>query len=196
MIAGMNTVVAETDEAARAKKEELLSYGDKEGALALFGGWTGIDLSTYSDDEDFRFTSLPAIQSIVNGWASTVPGSDNLMWNKSRIVEYLILGGMNAKVVGSPKTVVDELERWVEVADVDGFNLSHITNPGSFEDIIDFVIPELQTRGLFRTEVEKKGATAREAYLASRWLLEDHPGRRFRWHADEEVPRYAEGSAV
>ena len=196
LIAGINIIVAETDDAARAKRAELLSYGDREGALALFGGWTGIDLSTYSDDEDFRFTGLPAIQSIVNGWASTVPGSDNLKWNKARIVEYLTLGGMQAKVVGGPKTVVDELERWVEVADVDGFNLSHVTNPGSFEDIVEFVIPELRARGLFRTEVEKEGATAREAYLGSRWLLEDHPGRRFRWHAGEEVPRYAEGSAA
>lgn len=38
VIAGMTIIVAETDEAARAKREELLSYGDKEGALALFGG--------------------------------------------------------------------------------------------------------------------------------------------------------------
>lgn len=196
IIAGMNIIVAETDEAAQAKREELLSYGDREGALALFGGWTGIDLSTYSDDEDFRFTGLPAIQSIVNGWASTVPGSDNLKWNKSRIVEYLILGGMQAKVVGGPKTVADELERWVEVADVDGFNLSHVTNPGSFEDIIEFVIPELQKRGIFRTEVEKEGATAREAYLGDRWLLEDHPGRKFRWHAGEEAPRYVDDEAA
>ena len=190
LIAGMNIIVAETDEAAQEKKREILSYGDREGALALFGGWTGIDLSTYSQDEDFRFTTLPAIQSIVNGWAATVPGSDNVKWTKATIAEYIVLGGMHAKVVGSPKTVVDELERWVEVADVDGFNLAHITNPGSFEDIIDFVIPELQRRGLFRTEVEKEGLTARETFLGSRWLLEDHPGRKFRWYAGEEVPQY------
>lgn len=76
----------------------------------------------------------------------------------------------------------------MEVADIDGFNLSHVTNPGSFEDIIDFVIPELQQRGLFRTKMEKEGAT-REAYLGSKWLLEDHPGRKFRWYAGEELPR-------
>lgn len=196
VIAGMTIIAAETDEAARAKHEELLSYGDREGALALFGGWTGIDLSTYSDDEDFRFVGLPAIQSIVNGWASTVPGSDNLPWNKSRIAEYLMLGGMHAKIVGSPKTVVDELERWVEVAGVDGFNLGHITNPGSFEDIIEFVLPELRKRGLFRGAVEKEGATAREAFLGTSWLPDDHPGKAFRWYAGEEVPKYAESTTT
>jgi alkanesulfonate monooxygenase SsuD/methylene tetrahydromethanopterin reductase-like flavin-dependent oxidoreductase (luciferase family) len=67
IIASMCIITAETVEAAQAKHEEFLSFGNKEGALALFGGWTGIDLSTYSDEEDFRFVKLPAIQSIVNG---------------------------------------------------------------------------------------------------------------------------------
>lgn len=180
-IVGITIIVAATDEAAQAKREDLFSYSDREGTLALFGGWTGIDLSTYSDDKDFRFIGLPAVQSIINSWSSTVPGSENLPWTKARIADYLSLGGMGAKIVGGPKTVVDELERWVEVGDVDGFNLAHIVNPGSFEDIIEFVLPELQARGLFRTGVEKKGATARETFLGSPWLLPDHPGRAFRW---------------
>jgi hypothetical protein len=52
---GITIIVAETDEAAELKNAELLSYGDVEGALGLFSGWTGIDLSTYTDDEDFCF---------------------------------------------------------------------------------------------------------------------------------------------
>lgn len=187
MMAGITIIVAETDEAAQEKHKELLSYGDREGALALFGGWTGVDLSTYTDDEDFRFVKVPAIQSIIGRWSDTVPGSENLKWNKSRIAEYLTLGGMMAKIVGSPKSVVDELERWVEIADVDGFNLAHVTNPGSFEDIIEFVIPELQRRGLFRTKVEKQGATTREVFLGSPRLVEGHPGRPFRWTAESEA---------
>ncbi|KAJ4988003.1 alkanesulfonate monooxygenase [Stagonosporopsis vannaccii] len=185
IIAGITIIVDATDAKARAKRDDFLSYGDKEGALALFGGWTGYDLSSYADDEDFRFVEAPAIQSIVNGWASTVPGTDNIPWTKARIAEYLMLGGMNAKLVGSPKTVVDELERWVQVADLDGFNLSHVVSPGSFEDIIEWVLPELRNRGLFRQKVERKGATAREAFLGQSSLLDDHPGRRYRWEATD-----------
>ena len=33
----MNIIVAETDEATRAKRQDLLSCGDKEGALAYSG---------------------------------------------------------------------------------------------------------------------------------------------------------------
>jgi hypothetical protein len=177
-----------------AKSGEFRSYGDREGVLTLFGGWTGIDISKYSDDEDFRFIGLPVVHSVVSGWAATVPGGDKLKWNKSRIVDYLMLGVLGAKIVGSPKTVVDELERWVEVADIDGFNMSHIANPDSFEDIIELVIPELQRRALFRKEVEKEleGATVRQGFLGAgnKWLLPDHPGRKFRWVAGEEKSVY------
>jgi hypothetical protein len=107
-------------------------------------------------------------------------------------------GGTGSRIVGSPTTVVDELERWVEVAGLDGFNLSQLVNPGSFEDIIEFVLPELQRRGLFRTKVEKEGATARETYFgaeaADGWLLPDHPGRKFRWEAGKEAPVYLANS--
>lgn len=190
-IAGITLIVAETDEAAQAKADAFQKQGDREGALALFGGWTGIDLSTYSDDEDFRFVKMPAMESILKGWNATIPGSDNIKWTKSTIAEYFVICGLGAKIVGSPKTIVDELERWVEVSDVDGWNLYNVVNPGSFEDIIEFVLPELQKRGLFRTEVEKEGLTVRETFLGEgASLLADHPGRKYRWEAGEEKPSY------
>ena len=190
MIVGINIIVAATDEDAKAKREEYLKYADTEGALALFGGWTGVDLSGYNDDDDFRFSDSPRVQSIVRRWASTVPGTDNLPWTKRRIVEYLSIGGLGGKIIGGPQIVADELERWIEVSGVDGFNLAHITNPGSFEDIIQYLIPELQRRGRFRTTVEKQGVTAREVFIGTRRLPEDHPGSHYKWKAGEKAPRY------
>ncbi|CEJ56999.1 Putative Xenobiotic compound family [Penicillium brasilianum] len=190
VIVGINVIVAATDAEAEATREEYLQYADAEGALALFGGWTGIDLSSYSDDEDFRVVESPRVQSIVRRFSATVPGTDNLPWTKKRIVEYISVGGLQAKVIGSPTTVADELERWVEVSGVDGFNLAHIANPGTFEDIIEFLLPELRRRGRFRSKVEHEGATARELFIGSKRLPEDHPGSRYKWRAGEAVPEY------
>lgn len=182
MMAGMTLIIDETDEKAQKKRDGFISYGDREGALTLFGGWTGIDMATYSDDEDFKFVKLPAVQSLVNRWSDTVPGSEGLKWTKSRIADYLLLGGVIPKIVGSPKTVVDELERWVEVGDIDGFNLTHIVNPGSFDDMIEFLLLELEKRGLFRRAGEKKeGATAREAFFGQSHVLQDHPAFLYKW---------------
>lgn len=125
IVTGILVIVAETDEAAQAKFSNLVSYGDKEGALALFGGWSGYDLSHYSDSEDFRFLddAPPAVRSMVNHWAAANPLGGQI-WNKKTIAEYLLLGGNGAKIIGSAKTVADELQRWVDVAGVDGFNVS------------------------------------------------------------------------
>jgi alkanesulfonate monooxygenase SsuD/methylene tetrahydromethanopterin reductase-like flavin-dependent oxidoreductase (luciferase family) len=43
----MTVVTAATDEEARAKYADYLSYVSYGGALALFGGWSGLDLSGY-----------------------------------------------------------------------------------------------------------------------------------------------------
>ena len=50
IIAGVAIIVAETDELAKEKQKELLTYGDREGALALFGGWTGCVSNAHSSD--------------------------------------------------------------------------------------------------------------------------------------------------
>ena len=194
IVAGLLVVVAESDEAAREKYEELASYGDREGALALFGGWSGFDLSKYSDEEDFRFSDRapPAVRSMVNHWASTSP--DGVTWNKKIIAEWLVLGGNGAKVVGSPTTVADELERWIEVADVDGFNLSYASIPETFRDIITLLIPELRRRGVFWEDYAVPGGTLRENYFArpgGNRLADKHPGAQYFWKAGELEPGYA-----
>jgi alkanesulfonate monooxygenase SsuD/methylene tetrahydromethanopterin reductase-like flavin-dependent oxidoreductase (luciferase family) len=117
------------------------------------------------DDEDFRFVKMPAVQSMIGHWTKTVPGPKDLKWTKSRVAEYLNLGGIAGKIVGGPKTVVDQLERWADVAGVDGFILYNLVNPGTFEDIIEFVLPKLGARGLFREKLEQEGLIAREFYL-------------------------------
>ncbi|KAL1981041.1 hypothetical protein VTN96DRAFT_3150 [Rasamsonia emersonii] len=194
IVAGVLVIVGPTDEAARAKYEELLKYGDHEGALALFGGWSGYDLAKYDEDQDFRFVEAPAVRSMVNHWASTVPGSENIKWNRRTIAEWLLIGGNGAKIIGSPKTVADELERWVEVADVDGFNLSYASVPETFDDIIEYLLPELRRRGLFWEDYAVKGGTMRENFYGKKGqtrLPETHPGAQYFWREGEEIPKYA-----
>ncbi|RJE20919.1 xenobiotic compound monooxygenase [Aspergillus sclerotialis] len=194
VIAGILAIVAETDEAAHAKFAELCQYGDREGALALFGGWSGYDLSKWADDQDFRFVEQPAVRSMVNHWSSTVPGMGDKRWDKKTISEYLVLGGNGAKIIGSAKTVADELERWVEVGDVDGFNLSYASIPDTFDDIIKYLIPELQSRGIFHTDYAVRGGTFRENMYGEKGqtrLPAAHPGSKYVWRAGEATPQYA-----
>ncbi|EED13094.1 xenobiotic compound monooxygenase, DszA family [Talaromyces stipitatus ATCC 10500] len=190
IILAICVIVAATDEEAQAKREEYLKYADYEGAYALFGGWTGVDLSKYSDTENFLVADSPRVQSLIRRWAASVPGTEGQPWTKKTIAEYLSVGGLQAKLIGSPTTVADQIEQWVDLTDVDGFNVIHITNPGCFEDMAEYLIPELRRRGRFRSHVEKEGATAREVFIGSRRLPEDHPGSKYKWRAGESIPSY------
>src|SRR5258708_37318392 len=54
--------------------------------------------------------------------------------------------------VGTPGEVADELARWVRAGATDGFNISPYIVPGGLDEIVEWLVPELQERGVYRTE--------------------------------------------
>jgi alkanesulfonate monooxygenase len=56
--------------------------------------------------------------------------------------------------IGTAQQVADVMEDWFVNGAADGFNVMPAWLPGSLADFVDLVIPELQRRGLFRTEYE------------------------------------------
>jgi len=53
--------------------------------------------------------------------------------------------------VGTPGQVADELAHWVRAGVSDGFNISPYIVPGGLDEIVDWLVPELQERGVYRT---------------------------------------------
>lgn len=150
----------------------------------LFGGWTGADLSKFEDDEDFSFTAVAGIQSLIQSWSKTIPNSNGLKWTKRRILQELALGGVHPRAIGSPQTVADILEKWVDIADVDGFNFSYTVTPGTFEDMIKYLFPELRKRGVIWADYDVPGGAARENYFMDGkgpQVRNDHPAASYKW---------------
>jgi len=116
-------ILGRTQEEAQAKYDDYVQYGDYEGALALFGGWTGVDMAPYADDEELRYVDSNAIKSYIESLIKTAPDVNGGKWTKKTLAEHIIVGGLGATSVGTPETVADEMERWVREGDVDGFNI-------------------------------------------------------------------------
>jgi len=76
--------------------------------------------------------------------------------------------------IGTPAQIADVMEHWFRNGAADGFNVMPAWLPGSLTDFVDMVVPELQRRGLFRTEYE--GTTLRDHLglptPVSRWATE------------------------
>ncbi|MCI9886934.1 LLM class flavin-dependent oxidoreductase [Micrococcales bacterium 31B] len=168
----VTVIVAETDADARAKEVEYRRYVSHESALTLFAGWTGVDLSKYGLDEVLQMEQNEAIHSALQTFTQDDAAQQ---WTPRKVAELVAIGGVGPLFVGSPKTVADQLEAFLDETDIDGFNLAYATTPGSFEDFIDLVVPELQARGRYRTAYE--GSTLRESFYGAgqQHVRTDHP---------------------
>jgi FMN-dependent oxidoreductase (nitrilotriacetate monooxygenase family) len=140
----VTVVVADSDAAAEQLYREYLDYASMEGAAALYAGWSGLDLSRFDPDEALRYVDTDAVRSALSIFTVADPDRG---WTPVDIAQYVAIGGIGPVIVGSASTVADELERWVDVGGVDGFNLAYVITPGSFEEFVELVVPELRRRG-------------------------------------------------
>ncbi|WP_208008396.1 LLM class flavin-dependent oxidoreductase [Agromyces protaetiae] len=173
----VTVIVDETHEKAKAKEAEYLSYADDEAALVLMSGWMGADLSQYELDAPIGAVKSNAIQSFVTSLQEDAAAGDE--WTVRSLAEAGKIGGFGARIVGSATEVADELERWVEETDVDGFNLAYAITPGTFEDIVEFVVPELQRRGRYQTEYAP-GTLRQKLHGRGDRLPVEHRGARYK----------------
>ncbi|WP_243061905.1 LLM class flavin-dependent oxidoreductase [Humibacter sp. RRB41] len=173
----LTLITDETDEKAQAKYEEYLSYASEEGALVFMSGWMGIDLSQYALDEPIGNVKSNAIQSVVASFQET--NDNGREWTVGDIARHSAIGGLGPFVVGSGERVADTLQQWVDETDVDGFNLAYVVTPGTFEDIVEHVIPVLQERGAYPTEYAD-GTLRNKLHGAGDRLPDAHRGARYR----------------
>jgi len=177
-IMSMQTIVTgATDEEAQAKYEELTKYIDIEGGLVLMSGWMGIDLSQFDLDEPIGDVKSNAIQSTVETFKKA-SGDSESEWTVRKLAEWVGVGGFGPVIIGSGETVAKELVRIQDATDVDGFNLAYHITPGTFEDIVQYVVPELQELGRYKTEYTE-GTMRHKLFGKGDHLPENHYGSSF-----------------
>src|SRR5215472_2545535 len=144
---GASVVVAPTEAEAQDRLAEYREYASSEGALAHYSASVGVDFSRYCPAEPIRFVSTNALRS--NLEPITVRSRDT-EWTPRKLMQMMVLGSRQAPIVGSPSAVADQLQAWVDEADVDGFNLSRTVIPECVDDFVALVVPELQARGMMK----------------------------------------------
>jgi FMN-dependent oxidoreductase (nitrilotriacetate monooxygenase family) len=174
----VTTVVAPTDDEARAKYEDYLQWTDYEGALAFYAGVTGVDLSQLDPHQPLEYVDTDSARFALEIFSKADPDRD---WTPDEVAKFIGVGAMGPVIVGSAATVADELERWMAEADIDGFNLAYAVTPGTFVEFIDLVVPELQRRGRYWQDYDE-GATLRERLYGAGQarVRDDHPAARYR----------------
>jgi FMN-dependent oxidoreductase (nitrilotriacetate monooxygenase family) len=166
-------IVDETDEKARAKFEDYKKYASYDGSLVLMSGWTGIDFGHYLPTDTVKKVETNAIVSAVENFTR------DKVWTIEELAQWGGIGGLGPLFVGSPSTIADILQEWVEATDIDGFNLAYALAHESFADVIGYVVPELQKRGVY-ADGYREGTLREKLFGDGPYLPKDHPADRYR----------------
>ena len=151
-------VVGDTAEEARAKRAKLDSLVDYANAIASLSIALGHDASKFDPDGPLP-DNIPESNASKSGRQRAIDLARRENLTVRRLAQRL--GGYSGlAMVGTPKTIVDEMEEWLSTEGSDGFTVMFPYLPGGLDDFVAHVILELQRRGLFRHDYE--GTTLRE----------------------------------
>ena len=171
----MTAIVAPTDAEARALLADYRRYADPVGALTLMSGWTGIDFSALDPDAVVPHVENDAGRTALENITRADP---DRRWTVREVAEHVSIGGIGPVVVGSPATVADQLEAWIDETGLDGFNLAFAVRPETFVRIVDLLVPELQRRGRYKRRYAD--GTLREKLFGHARRVGRHPAARAR----------------
>jgi alkanesulfonate monooxygenase len=162
-------VVGDTVEEAQRKRDKLDSLVHPDSGLASLSIALGTDASGFDLDGPLP-DDIPETNASKSGRERTIEmaRSENLT---VRQLAERVGGRTGLSFIGTPQTIADQMEEWLETEGSDGFTIQFPFLPMGLDDFVNRVVPELQRRGIFRTEYE--GKTLRENLDLPR------PGNRF-----------------
>ena len=178
ILPGILPIVAGSKDEALERQEYLQTLLPDQVGIDLLSSWSGLDLSAYPPDgpvpplpDESTFNGGHTSLNRVRQWAK-----QNLTLRE--VARRLSNSGSVPTVAGTPVEIADQLEDWFVAGAADGFNLMFPLLPEDWHAFAEKVVPELQRRGLFRTEYEP--GTLRDRLGLSR------PANRFAEQRDNE----------
>lgn len=160
VLAGLATIIGSTEAEARRRQEELRELIPLEYSLARLSGVLQVDPKSLDLDAqlpeniplpaDGGHTFFRAAVALARREGLTVRG----------LIRALNGGTGHRTIVGTPKDIADDIEKWFRAGAADGFNLMPDVLPHGLQVFADEVVPILRRRGLFRQEYS--GRTLRD----------------------------------
>ncbi len=158
---GLVTYVASTEDEAKARQRELDELLPVEASLRQLGIYTEQDCMNWELDAPVpSLPSLEAFKGPQGRYGTILRIIETEQPTVRQLLGRLAAGGGHCTMVGTPESIADRMEQWFRNEGADGFNLMPPSLPAGIEDFVDQVVPELQRRGLFRTEY--RGTTLRD----------------------------------
>jgi FMN-dependent oxidoreductase (nitrilotriacetate monooxygenase family) len=152
ILPGIAPIIGTTEEEAERKYQEIANLVSIDKALDYLGRYfEHHDFSQYPLDEPF-----PELGDLgKNSFQSHTNRIKQQAKAQNLTLRQVALQETTPKptFIGTPEKVADLIQEWFEGNGADGFIIGSAV-PNGLNDFVDFVVPILQKRGLFRTEYE------------------------------------------
>jgi FMN-dependent oxidoreductase (nitrilotriacetate monooxygenase family) len=157
ILPGAFIVVGDSEAEAKEKRLLLDSFVHYDSAIASLSIALGHDASIF--DPDGPLPEIPESNASKSARQKAIDTARQENLTVRQLAQRL--GGYSGlAMVGTPSTIADQMEEWLETRGCDGFNVMFPYLPEGLDDVVERVVPELQRRGLFRKAYE--GRTLRE----------------------------------
>lgn len=155
LLPGVLPVVASSRQEAEERQAALEELMIDRVSLDLLSSWSAMDLSSYPLDGAMPELPDEAKFDGWRTWLNIVKSETNNAATVRQLARKIANTGSVPMVSGTVADVADQLEAWFKSGIADGFNLMFPLLPDDWVNFAYSVVPELQRRGLFRTEYEK-----------------------------------------
>jgi FMN-dependent oxidoreductase (nitrilotriacetate monooxygenase family) len=157
VVPGLYPVLGATETQARQRKADLDDQLDLEYLKGSLASVLGVDAGDLDLGRPLPYDKIPLEN----------PGHQTGLVRRAKLVQDAKARGVTTKqvlldyitgghriVVGTPEQVADDLTDWTDTGACDGFNFNVDRYTDGLDHIVDWLVPELQARGRFRTEYE------------------------------------------
>jgi FMN-dependent oxidoreductase (nitrilotriacetate monooxygenase family) len=159
IMAGLSVMVGESEAEAQDKYQELQRLIHPDVGRMRLSADLETDLSALPLDEPVPVEMIPAKANFHQAYFNQIAG---LIREQKLTLRQLYASYERGKVTlcGTANQITDHMMEWMESDAADGFMMSFHVVPDDLSDFITHVVPEMQRRGIYRTEYT--GSTLRE----------------------------------
>ncbi len=152
----VHPIVAATKAEAEDKRAITEKLPLEIDSLMLLSEALNVDFGSKPMDEPFSDEELRSISGLhtIRDRVISVSGKKN-----PTVRDFITVSGrgrLHNPWVGGPKEVANMFEEHFTAPACDGFVISATCVPGTYEDFVTFIVPELQRRGLFHKDYAGK----------------------------------------
>jgi alkanesulfonate monooxygenase SsuD/methylene tetrahydromethanopterin reductase-like flavin-dependent oxidoreductase (luciferase family) len=157
VVPGLYPVLGATEAQARQRKADLDDQLDLEYLKGSLASVLGLEPGDLDLSRPLPYDKIPLAN----------PGQETGLVRRAKLVEDARARGITTRqvlldyltgghriVVGTPEQVADDLTDWIDAGACDGFNFNVDRYTDGLDHLVDWLVPELQARGRFRTEYE------------------------------------------